>query len=869
MRRYSSYTTLPIFVVITLLSATPALPQSSGGSRTEKPSGRKDLEPSTINQLLRQRTLPSESQSPDMTDTASTSRADNRAPDDDAPIEDLIEYWSRRRPNAESAGSSGPSEIIRERLLSAAERRPWILPKLYDFLPQNSDTHDRLYRTLTKDPAEFENIEENNWRASLYWRLQSTTRYLRDELIEAVRTRDNNDPDKLDEIKALAELDWHTAKPLLEKIVAGGMSLSHPTALSMLYENAAKGTGAAQADAYRAILKQLVVDGSLSASSRRTVLESLLKDGWAGQEEWYVALFGDSRVWNSSPSSKSPLINTFFISGAGGSLQGKIERMPLSISIPTAGPSFLSIALSLNPDKWIPIVAGLTNHMEAAVRDAAASSLAEFLNDSKAEKKGREDAARSLLPWLTDPEWTSAPGRADFIFKLAEIDMPESIPGLLWVLENDKDHYVREAAVEALTRSCDPGMAAALKRVLSIESNAETRWITVTALARCGGFSDGELATAVEAYANMAATVEGEQAIVETSRGKTDKTLPLSVRIGQILCDSDMSWATEGFAEIMFDRLKESGPGAAKLTAAKFIIDKIRALPLNIARTRLVERISEGSANIDDLKLAMRIRGTLAEELRAELSEIVRQGGYAGGIAAMALHDRDRQMEILKGKDAKAQIALLAGARYLLEKLPIGLLRELIISSDKTLAMAVENYLAIEGSAAARKLLMTRRPNELMILGDISCLADYQIDLGAIKAWEEQLRGEMIAPGGVEEIYALAPAAPTKRMKGMVIRVQRRKAEISVYDIEGNRKTRALAESEFRELKDFTSLPEVEDLGPESWRLKKPIVPYEYLHLTKEGGRRLILAGYGAAPKSPSLHEKLSDLFYRIGKSGE
>src|SRR5262249_4575574 len=141
-----------------------------------------------------------------------------------------------------------------------------------------------------------------------------------------------------------------------------------------------------------------------------------------------------------------------------------------------------------------------------------------------------------------------------------------------------------------------------------------------------------------------------------------------------------------------------------------------------------------------------------------------------------------------------------------------------------------------------RKLILTRYPSELKIVGDITCLADYQNELGALKAWEEQLRGEMLAPGGVEEIYALAPATVSKRLKGMVIRVRRGKAEISVYDIAGGRKIRMLTESELRELKDFTSRPEVEDLGPESWRINKPIIPYEYLYLTKEGGRRVILA---------------------------
>jgi hypothetical protein len=177
----------------------------------------------------------------------------------------------------------------------------------------------------------------------------------------------------------------------------------------------------------------------------------------------------------------------------------------------------------------------------------------------------------------------------------------------------------------------------------------------------------------------------------------------LNVFISQVLFESDRSWATEGFATILFDRLKELHPAAAEL-----ILDKLRFLPLNIARVKLIERISESSANIADLTFALWIRDSLAEELRVELSGLVKRAGYARGIAAIALKDRDRQVEILKGKDAKVQIALLAGARYLREKLTVELLRELITSSDKTLALAVENYLEEEGSAAARKLILAR-----------------------------------------------------------------------------------------------------------------------------------------------------------------
>src|SRR5262249_51738544 len=137
---------------------------------------------SAVLQLLRQRPLPSESPTPDR---GAAPGAESRPPADDAPLEELIEYWSRRSEFGKPADPPHPTEMVRERLLSAAEKRPWILPKLYDFLPETSDAHDRLYKTLTKDPEEFDYVEANNWRPSLYWWLQSNTQYLRDELIDA------------------------------------------------------------------------------------------------------------------------------------------------------------------------------------------------------------------------------------------------------------------------------------------------------------------------------------------------------------------------------------------------------------------------------------------------------------------------------------------------------------------------------------------------------------------------------------------------------------------------------------------------------------------------------------------------------------
>src|SRR5262249_55005705 len=158
---------------------------------------------------------------------------------------------------------------------------------------------------------------------------------------------------------------------------------------------------------------------------------------------------------------------------------------------------------------------------------------------------------------------------------------------------------------------------------------------------------------------------------------------------------SDMSWATEGFAAILFNRVKELR--STRSDIANMILEKIRSLPLHIAHLKLIERIGEGSANLDDLKLALKRRDLLEEGMRNELDEFVKQGGYSGGLAVVVLKNQREQIEILKGKDVKAQIALLAGARYLCDKLPIDSLKELLLKADKPLTSAVQDYLAVEG----------------------------------------------------------------------------------------------------------------------------------------------------------------------------
>jgi hypothetical protein len=118
----------------------------------------------------------------------------------------------------------------------------------------------------------------------------------------------------------------------------------------------------------------------------------------------------------------------------------------------------------------------------------------------------------------------------------------------------------------------------------------------------------------------------------------------------------------------------------------------------------------------------------------------------------------------------------------------------------------------------------------------------------------------------LEAIYGLAKAGLSE-FYGVIIRVRGGKAEISLYEVEGRRDVRALTESEFEELRSFTSRQEVEDLGPEGYICPVHQGCYYYLRLTKDGGRRIMLYALRRAPKNPTLHEELSGLFYRLSKS--
>ena len=847
-------------VILTAILIIALLPPPVFAQASRAKSPRPDVSAAVIAELLRQRPLAPEEPESDEAVAPTENAADDedeKPPADDAPIRMLIDFWLRHA-EPDSPAAPKPSDSVRQRLLEAGENRPWLLPGLLNLLPDTPDTHDRLYRLLT------ENSDEEEWRQPVKEWLQLRSEYFRAELLASVRSADDDVMALVQgqKLAALARLDWDAARPLIERYAASSMSLVAVMALGLQYKHACDAGETAQIENLRARLKAVVMSPQIELTSRTAAFEFLTDTEWSGQDEWALSLFSDPAL--SSPQAKE--------NDKGSQAAKKAESQDEDDGSVDPRHRILSDLIAQQPDKWLPVVSRLIGHDNPTVHNTAVSCVAVFALSEGQKKSLRKEAVRALLPWLSDPAWAVATGREAFIASLAELKLPESVPGLIRVLDYDDQADTRAQAAAALISYRDPRAVPALRRALEREAGETARTSIITALAQGGGISDEEAAATIEAYARKAVSEKGEEEIGRAKNGESDQPLPLAVSIGRVLYESDTIQATEGMAFRLFERVKVLR--ASQPAVAQKILEGIQGVPLRIAELNLIERLGAGTADLSAVRLALDTRDSLRKNVGDEIFPLLTQGGHVAGIAAVLLDDEGRQADLLRGSDLKAQRALLACARYVRDKLPLELVGRLLDSPDKTLAAAAESYLKVEDSAAARRLVLARHPGKSLILGESGAFVEQEgvvIDDrvgGGLWKWETKLRDEVLKSEGAEEIYALLDIAD---YKSLVIRVRQGRAELSYYLDEHRREVRLLSESEWQELKEFTARQEVESLGSEE-RLgnRGSVVNREYLRLTRDGGHRIFMYWLTRAPKKEAtLHEQLSGLFYRLWKAGE
>jgi hypothetical protein len=756
-------------------------------------------------------------------------------PADDAPLKELLAYWPQHAYNDDKK----PADKVRQRFLEAVEERPWLMYNLLDLLPETEEARERLYRLYNETED-----EDDQWRSGLREWLKLNTRYFRDELLAAARNAELENGEGFNALEALARLDWEAAKPLLK-------ARQQPFAWNLLYERAMERGELAEAEKYRPQLLALVADRA-AGEQRWAALQSLLKSDWPGQAEWFASLFADTTLTGLRPAASKAERTQ----GGG--------REPRFIEHDSAE-NVLAWPLQNQPERLVPRVLKLLGHPDRMVHSAAADALAQYLMQNKPNDKVADEALRSLLPWLDNPRWADSERRIAFVSRFTFKPYQEGFNGLLWILQNDEEEQLRWLAAEALGVLRNPAAAPALRQALNQATEEFAREKLVTALAHCGGLTDEEAAAAIEAYARKLSTPDGPDEIVAANEGGAEKPLPLPVSIGRALHEGRAVEFSEGLTARLFERVKQLRRARPDVASELLKVAQNAATPLS--HQFMAQRLGEGWIDLETLQLALGRRDELRKHASGELAQLAQRGGYAAGVAVLLAGDAEAQRAVLKGKDGKAQLALLACARYLREALPLESLAELL--ADKTLAPAAESYLIAEDSAAARRLVWARHPGEALILGEHFPQPDFVPPRNQYLAQrEEQLRQEVLKAEGAEEIYALLHGIEQGQMQSVEIRLRKGQAEMRLFRDPNRWRTRLLTNSELIELQTLAAQPELEEEKTTDNALTQE-QPYEYLRLTKAGGRRLFIEGLQRAPRQPDWHERLGDLFYRLSKTGD
>jgi len=874
MRLFQPTKALTFLLVVLLSVPQPLLAQTRKPQPTKKPP-QANLISAAVNDLLKEKPLDTTEE-----ESVADSESDDEVPKppaDDAPIEKLIAYWSVYGFKEFDQAQALPSDKVRQRFLDYLENRPWMAGQLSHFLPDTPDTYDRLYKVLNEEADE---RDRSSWQNILRRKLMFNSSYFREDLLDEARFLSKNLYPDYSVLRVLAGLDWDAAKPLVEDLIKAPLPSQSVPAQAMMYEQAAKANDASLAESLRAQLKAVVANRSLG-SERQSALVALMETAWSGRDEWYVSLFADPTLSGvqiqEKISAEKPSANPKDAPPKASAISFD-EHDPMS--------NVLWMPLLTDAEKLLPVVIGLIGNGNRVVHLAAVSTLSAFLINKAEKEEFRKQAARALLPWLSEPDWGGKFERWSFLESLTKLHLPESVPGLIWVLDYDDLPENRGIAADALKQYKNPQAIPALRRALNRANDEFSRESLIVALIELGGIPDAEAAAAIEAYARRMLTEEGQTEIREAREGGSEKPLPLPISIGAVFAENENAEISDGLATLLFNRakaLKRTQPDLARKLVS--IAQESNGI---VADLHLVEHLAEGWVDVESLKLALESRAQLRKNVAGNLEELFNQGGYQTGLAAVILKEEDKLNRVLAGRDSLAQMALLAAARYTRAKLSVGSVGKLMANSS--LASAAESYLEVEDSAEARKLIWARHPGEAWILGE-------RRDRGlndevfhaprphgpvvfeapqTLSKWEDKMRDEVRRPNGPEEIYAIVPGQSPGVFNSIIIRVGKAGAEISLHQAEGRRLWRKLDSSELQELKDLASREEIDNLGPENPAGVMQFYPlpaysqFEYLRLTKDGGRRIMLSQLRREPKKEAtLHEQLSGLFYRLSKTGD
>ena len=137
-------------------------------------------------------------------------------PPDNAPIEDLMDYWEHQSANtANLSYKPVPSETVVSRIVSELRLHPERTASFVEILPVTRETRD-----FVKETYDLADALPNRVRIELRnWLLYNSSHFIDDLSVIAGRVGSNGDyVSNRDQLLAFARVDFDRAKPLIDRL---------------------------------------------------------------------------------------------------------------------------------------------------------------------------------------------------------------------------------------------------------------------------------------------------------------------------------------------------------------------------------------------------------------------------------------------------------------------------------------------------------------------------------------------------------------------------------------------------------------------------------------------------------------------------
>ena len=370
-------------------------------------------------------------------------------PKDNAPIDELLDYWRTQNNDYRDLGyNPKPSDRVVERIFAEIQKDPKTLPQFLNVLQDGERSADVVKEIYDREGTN--GVFDRSERVTIkHWLTYHSPFFSSDLARIAQQAGDANEyVSNQEELLALTRVDFDKAKPIIDRLVmSGSQKASQVLAKWALYRHALDSNSVGDIDTYRDQLKAVVEDKTATPGMRDLAIDALAKEKeWSGRDEWYYSLMGDETL--------------------------------ADLKVNGASYTGLTTFVFYDPDeKYLDKMLELVRSDNKTVR-AAARNLILKLNTNNPE------IVRALIPWLEDPKWAydSADTRQAIVQKLSEYEIPESVPGLIKMLdEKQTQPGPMYGANAANTNAMKPATNAPAANTITISANRPANYPSYTA----------------------------------------------------------------------------------------------------------------------------------------------------------------------------------------------------------------------------------------------------------------------------------------------------------------------------------------------------------------------------------------------------